>query len=576
MGDDSRANDPGRAQAVRPRRRSHSHSVRRQCERALRGRVRGCRGDRRRACGRSVSRRRRVRGRRPRVRLSDARKALYRPVVLCVLDGWGLAPDSPSNAVTRANTPLLRALVETDPHATLRASGRDVGLPDGVMGNSEVGHLTMGAGYVQYQELVRINDAIENGSFFENPALRAACGAARGKGTLHLMGLISTGGVHADIKHLAALAELARREKVENVVVHAFLDGRDMPPRSALELLPLIPARIATVHGRYYAMDRDKRWDRVERSYRAIVDADAPRVATADEALRACYAKPECRDELLEPHVVGSGAPMRDGDAVIFFNFRPDRARELTWALMKADFDGFKRRRIVRDLTFVTLTDYKVDLPDVLIAFPAQEVTPMAQILAGEGLKQFHTAETEKYAHVTYFFNGGREQPFKGEDRELVPSAKVATYDLEPEMSAAGVAAALVGAVRSGRYDFAIVNLANPDMVGHTGDFAATLKAMEATDAAVGRIVDATLEAGGCVLLTADHGNAEEMAFPNGEPNTQHSTNPVPVILIAKDAARFAVRDGGLVDVAPTLLGLLRLPVPPRMTGQTLLDRTAR
>jgi 2,3-bisphosphoglycerate-independent phosphoglycerate mutase len=506
--------------------------------------------------------------------LNSARKGRYRPVVLCVLDGWGLAPDSPSNAVTRANTPRLRALAATYPHATLRASGRDVGLPDGVMGNSEVGHLTMGAGYVQYQELVRINDAIVNGSFFANATLRAACAAARNRhGTLHLMGLISTGGVHADMKHLAALVELAGRENVQNVVVHAFLDGRDMPPRSALELISLVPARIATVHGRYYAMDRDKRWDRVDRSYRAIVDADGPRVATTEEALRACYSKPECRDELLEPHIVGEGAPMRDGDGVIFFNFRPDRARELTWALMKAEFDGFKRTRVVRDLTFVTMTDYKVGLPNILVAFPTQDVTPMAQILAQDGLRQFHTAETEKYAHVTYFFNGGREEPFAGEDRELVPSAKVATYDQKPEMSAGGVAAAFVRAIRGGAYDFAIVNLANPDMVGHTGNLAATLKAMEATDAAVGQIVDATLAAGGCVLLTADHGNAEEMAFPNGEPNTQHSLNPVPVIFIAKDAGDFAVRDGGLVDVAPTLLGLIGLPVPARMTGRTLLER---
>ncbi len=448
-----------------------------------------------------------------------------------------------------------------------------MGLPDGVMGNSEVGHLTMGAGYIQYQELVRINDAIENGSFFENADMRAACAAVRGRGTLHLMGLISTGGVHADMKHLAALAELAHREKVANVVVHAFVDGRDMPPRSALELIPRVPARIATVHGRYYAMDRDKRWDRVERSYRAIVDADGPRVASAEEALRACYAKPDCRDELLEPHIVGEGAPMRDGDAVIFFNFRPDRARELTWALMQPDFDGFKRSRFVKELTFVTLTDYKVDLPSVLVAFPSQDVIPMAQILADRGLKQFHTAETEKYAHVTYFFNGGREQPFEGEDRELVPSAKVATYDLKPEMSAAGVAAGLVKAMEGGSYDFAIVNLANPDMVGHTGDFEATLKAMEATDTAVGRIVDATLAAGGCVLLTADHGNAEEMAFPSGEANTQHSTNPVPVVFIAKNARRSTIRDGGLVDVAPTVLGLLSLPVPGRMTGRSLLVR---
>ncbi len=504
--------------------------------------------------------------------MSRARPALYRPVVLCVLDGWGIAPDSPSNAVTRANTPRLRALWETYPHATMRTSGRDVGLPDGVMGNSEVGHLTMGAGYVEYQELVRINDAIDDGSFFTNEALRAACAAARAHGTLHLMGLISTGGVHAHMKHLEALVQLAARDHVPNVVVHAFLDGRDMPPRSALELIPRVPVRVATVHGRYYAMDRDKRWDRVERSYRAIVDAEGPRVATAEDALRECYAQPDCRDELLEPHIVGDGAPIRDGDAAIFFNFRPDRARELTWALMKRDFDGFKRARVVKDLTFVTLTDYKVDLPDVRVAFPSQEVTPMAQILADKGLRQLHTAETEKYAHVTYFFNGGREQPFEGEDRELVPSAKVATYDQKPEMSAAGVAAGLVKAIEGGRYDFAIVNLANPDMVGHTGDFNATLEAMEATDAAVGEMVDATLAAGGCMLLTADHGNAEEMAFPNGEPNTQHSTNPVPVVFIAKDASRFALHDGGLVDVAPTLLSLLGLPIPARMTGRSLLD----
>ena len=498
----------------------------------------------------------------------------YRPVVLCVLDGWGLAPDSPSNAVTRANTPHLRDLAAHYPHATLRASGRDVGLPDGVMGNSEVGHLTMGAGYIQYQELVRINDAIEDGSFFANAQLRAACAAGR-KGTLHLMGLISTGGVHADMKHLDALVELARREEVENVVVHAFLDGRDMPPRSALELLPRVPAPIATVHGRYYAMDRDKRWDRVARSYEAIVDAKGRPAASAEDAVRACYAEPECRDELLEPHVVGKGAPMRDKDAVVFFNFRPDRARELTWALMKPDFEGFTRGRVVKGLTFVTLTDYRVELTDVRVAFPPQVVTPMAQILADAGLRQFHTAETEKYAHVTYFFNGGREQPFPGEDRELVPSQKVATYDLKPEMSAAGVASALVKAVQSGAYDFAIVNLANPDMVGHTGDFAATLEAMAATDTAVGAIVDATLAAAGCVLLTADHGNAEEMAFPNGEPNTQHSTNPVPVVFIAKDAERYAIHDGGLVDVAPTLLELLGLPVPGRMTGRSLLERRA-
>jgi 2,3-bisphosphoglycerate-independent phosphoglycerate mutase len=494
-------------------------------------------------------------------------------VVLCVLDGWGIAPDSPTNAVTRANTPRLRELARAYPHATMRASGRDVGLPDGVMGNSEVGHLTMGAGYVRYQELMRINNAIDDGSFYTNGALRAACAAARGHGTLHLMGLISTGGVHADMKHLAALVELARREDVANVVVHAFLDGRDMPPRSALGLIPPIPALIATVQGRYYAMDRDKRWERIERAYLAIVDAVGPRVDRAEDAVRRCYADPECRDELLAPHVVGEGARIEDRDAVIFFNFRPDRARQLTWALMQPDFAGFRRSRVPRDLTFVTMTEYKVGLADVLVAFPPQDVIPMAQILADESLTQFHTAETEKYAHVTYFFNGGREAPFAGEDRELVPSARVATYDLKPDMSAGGVAAALVHAVASGKYDFAIVNLANPDMVGHTGDFAATVRAMEATDGAVGGIVDATLAAGGCVLVTADHGNAEEMAFPDGGPNTQHSSNLVPAIFVARDAAeRFTMRDGTLADVAPTLLTLLGLPAPARMTGRCLLE----
>ena len=499
----------------------------------------------------------------------------HRPVVLCVLDGWGIAPDGPGNAVTRAKTPRLDALFAHYPHAKLQASGRAVGLPDGVMGNSEVGHLTMGAGYIQYQELVRINDAIDDGSFFRNAALRAACAAVRERGTLHLMGLISTGGVHADMKHLAALIELAKQERVARVVVHAFLDGRDMPPRSALELLPLISAPIATVHGRYYAMDRDERWDRTQLSYDAIVDAEGPRSDSAMAAVEQCYRDSECSDELMRPHVVRDGAPMRDRDAVIFFNFRPDRARQLTRALMRKEFDGFVRKRVPRDLTFVTLTEYKLGIREVKVAFAPADVVPMAQVLSEAGLKQFHTAETEKYAHVTYFFNGGREPPFPGEDRTLVPSPKVATYDLRPEMSAGGVADALATAIRGGTYDFAIVNFANPDMVGHTGSFAATIAAMAATDAAVGRVVDAALGAGGCVLLTADHGNAEELLFPDGGRNTQHSTNPVPVIFVARDAARFSIRDGGLSDIAPTLLTLLGLPVPERMTGRSLLQPRA-
>jgi 2,3-bisphosphoglycerate-independent phosphoglycerate mutase len=496
--------------------------------------------------------------------------ARYRPVVLCVLDGWGIAPDGPANAVTRAKTPRLDDLARRYPHSKLEASGRAVGLPDGVMGNSEVGHLTMGAGYIQYQEFVRINDAIDDGTFFRNEALVAACHASRGR-TLHLMGLISTGGVHADMKHLTALIELARREDAGRVAVHAFLDGRDMPPRSALTLLPRVTAPIATVQGRYFAMDRDKRWDRTERAYNAIVAADAPRCGSAEDAVRDCYTRSECGDELMEPRVIGDDATVKDGDAVIFFNFRPDRARQLTWALMQPDFAGFTRRRVVRDLLFVTMTEYRVGLPNVRVAFAPQEVIPMAQIVSEAGLRQFHTAETEKYAHVTYFFNGGREEPFAGEDRALVPSPKVATYDLKPEMSAPGVADKLVAAIRTRSYDFAIVNFANPDMVAHTGDLEATMRAMAATDEAVGRVVDAVIAAGGCIIVTADHGNAEEMLFPDGGRNTQHSTNPVPAIFVARDADRWTIGDGGLRDVAPTLLVLLGLPIPERMTGHSLI-----
>ena len=497
----------------------------------------------------------------------------YRPVVLCVLDGWGIAPDSPANAATRADTPRLDAILRDQPHARLEASGVAVGLPAGVMGNSEVGHLTMGAGYAEPQAFERIERSIADGSFFANPALRAACAAARGGRTLHLMGLLSTGGVHADLRHLAALIDLAKREGVADVVVHAFLDGRDMPPRSALPLIRAVGAPIVTVHGRFYAMDRDKRWDRTERSYRAIVDAEGPTVATAEDALRECYASAECKDELLEPRVVGRGRPMADGDAVIFFNFRPDRARQLTWALIQPDFAGFERPRVVRDLTFVTLTDYQVGSTGIRVAYPPAPVVPIAQVLADRGLRQLHIAETEKYAHVTYFFNGGREEPFPGEDRVLVPSPKVRTYDEAPEMSAVPVAARLAAAVRAGTYAFAIVNFANPDMVGHTGDVEAARRAMSVTDAAVGTVVDATLGAGGCVLLTADHGNVEEMRFPDGGINTQHSTNPVPVAFVSADAASWSIRDGTLADVAPTLLDLLAIPIPDRMTGRTLLAR---
>ncbi|MBM4247826.1 MAG: 2,3-bisphosphoglycerate-independent phosphoglycerate mutase [Deltaproteobacteria bacterium] len=494
----------------------------------------------------------------------------YRPVVLGVLDGWGIAPDGPSNAVRRGGMPRLDALAAGYPRSRLHASGRAVGLPDGVMGNSEVGHLTMGAGLVHYQDLVRINDAIADGSLARNQALVAAARAAR-SGTLHLLGLLSTGGVHADVEHLRAVVEIGRAEGAREVVFHAFLDGRDMPPRSALELLPRVNARIATIQGRYYAMDRDERWDRTARAWRAIVDADAPRVATAADAVRSCYAQEACRDELLEPFVVGAGARVADGDGVVFLNFRPDRARQLTRAFLDAAFAGFGRVRVPR-VTFATMSDYNLALPGLRVAFPRQPLTPLAALVAERGLRQYHAAETEKYAHVTYFFNGGVEEPFPNEERTLVPSPKVATYDLAPAMSAAGVADAMVDALESGRFDFAVFNLANLDMVGHTGSLDAVLTAMRATDVAVGRIADAVLAAGGCLLLTGDHGNAEEMIFPDGGANTQHTTNPVPLILVAADAARFRLRDGGLVDVAPTLLSLLGIPRPATMTGRSLLE----
>ncbi|MGH2377514.1 MAG: 2,3-bisphosphoglycerate-independent phosphoglycerate mutase [Candidatus Limnocylindria bacterium] len=500
----------------------------------------------------------------------------YRPVVLCVLDGWGIAPPGPANAVTSARTPLIDALFARYPRATLAASGRAVGLPDGVMGNSEVGHLTMGAGYVQYQELVRVNDAIAAGSFFRNEALVAAARAVRGGGTLHLLGLLSTGGVHADLAHLAALAELARREGAHGLAYHCFLDGRDMPPRSALELLPKVGVPVATVHGRYWAMDRDKRWDRTERSWLAIVDGVGPRVADPQEAVRRCYERAECRDELLEPAVVGEGAPVRDGDAVVFFNFRPDRARQLTLAFMQEGFDGFAPKRRPKVSAFVTLTDFKLGLSNVAVAFPQQPLVPLAEVLAERGLRQLHTAETEKYAHVTYFFNGGREEPFPGEDRVLVPSQKVATYDLKPEMSAAEVARGLVERIRGGAHDFAVVNFANPDMVGHTGDIAAAKRAMEVTDECVGLVADAVLAAGGCMLLTADHGNAEQMRFPEGGVNTQHTTNPVPAVLVGAGLEGARLRDGELRDVAPTLLELFGIPAPDRMTGASLLASVFR
>jgi 2,3-bisphosphoglycerate-independent phosphoglycerate mutase len=512
-----------------------------------------------------------------------------RPVVLIILDGWGIGRDEPGNAVLAANTPTLDRLLRTYPHATLRCSGEDVGLPAGQMGNSEVGHLNLGAGFIVYQWITRIDRAITDGSFFENPALVAAVERCRQRGsTLHLLGLAGTGGVHAHSRHLIALLDLAKRRGLMRVAVHAFTDGRDTSPTSGLGFVDEIErhlsslgiGRIATVSGRYYAMDRDRRWDRTRLAYEAIVDAQGPVAASARQAIEASYAA-DVTDEFIVPTVIADEQhpPIRvePGDEIIFFIFRADRARQLTRALAEPDFQGFARGRVVAGVCPVTtMTRYEVGLP-VTVAFEPHDVTsPVARVVSDAGLTQFHCAETEKYAHVTFFFNGGREEPFPGEERTLIPSPKVATYDLQPEMSAAGVTDAVVEAIGSGRFDFVIVNYANCDMVGHTGVFSAAVKAVETVDTCLGRVLDAVAAARGVALVTADHGNAEEMIDrATGGPMTAHTTNPVWVVLVTPDdhALRHTTlrSDGILSAVAPTIVRLLGLPTPEEMTTPALI-----
>jgi 2,3-bisphosphoglycerate-independent phosphoglycerate mutase len=485
-----------------------------------------------------------------------------RPVALVVLDGWGLADPGPGNAVELADTPVFDELWERWPTTTLTAWGPAVGLPDGQMGNSEVGHLNLGAGAIVKQDLLRIDEAIEDGSFFENEVLRAACGAER----LHLLGLVSAGGVHASTEHLKALVKLADELGVKDIVIHAFTDGRDTNPDSGArylaELEAALPenARVASVTGRYHAMDRDRRWDRTELTMKALVDGEAEFTAESGEAaVRAAYERDET-DEFIKPTLVGEEGRIRPGDQVIFFNFRPDRARQLTEALSK-----------VPDLRITTLTEYHEDW-DHPVAFPQErpEVT-LASTLAARGLSQLHVAETEKYAHVTYFFNGGEEEPYEGEDRCLVDSPRdVPTYDHKPEMSAREATDAFVERWSAGDYAFGIINYANPDMVGHTGVIEAAVKGVETVDECLGRLVEAVSEGGGVSLITADHGNADNMLEPDGSPNTAHSMNPVPVI-VTSDVGR--LREGGvLADVAPTLLALMGSDPCPEMTGENLID----
>jgi 2,3-bisphosphoglycerate-independent phosphoglycerate mutase len=477
-----------------------------------------------------------------------------------ILDGWGCAPPGPGNAVELAETPVFDRIWATYPHSRLKASGEAVGLPPGQMGNSEVGHLTIGSGRILFQDLMRINVAIESGEFFENPALVEAFERAKTKGTnVHLLGLVSYGGVHSHIDHLRALLDLARRQGMaDRTWIHAFTDGRDVSPTSAVSDLAELPAdRIATVVGRYYAMDRDQRWERTERALAALVIGEGQRATVPVEAVQESYDR-AITDEFIEPIVLEGRPRIQRGDVVIVFNFRPDRARQLTQKLLASGFD------------VVTMTRYRDDL-DCPVAFPDQDVhETLAEVLAEHGLRQLHVAETEKYAHVTYFFNGGREEEWPGEVRVLVPSPRdVPSYDHKPEMSAPEVTDRFVEAISSGDFAFAVLNLANPDMVGHTGSVPAAVKAVETVDSCLGRVLEAVDQAGGVCLITADHGNAEHMIEPDGSPHTAHTTNPVPLVLTDTMST---ISGGELSDLAPTVLGILGLDKPLQMTGKTLMS----
>jgi 2,3-bisphosphoglycerate-independent phosphoglycerate mutase len=498
-------------------------------------------------------------------------------VCLVVLDGWGLAPDGPGNAISQAETPVFDRLWQENAHTTLRAWGGHVGLPEGQMGNSEVGHLNLGAGAVVKQDLARIDDSIADGSFFENEALVAACAAAREspRGRLHLMGLVSDGGVHSGWTHIEACIELAAQEGVPDLVVHVFTDGRDTLPQSSPGYIEEVErwlkqaGRIGTVSGRYYAMDRDKRWERVKLAYDAIVHGQGLHADDAASAIAEAHEREET-DEFIKPTVIGDYDGVADGDVVIHFNFRPDRAREMVMALAEEGFEEFSSGGRP-DLELTTFTRLHDDW-EFPVAFPPKApATTLAEVLSEHGVKQLHVAETEKYAHVTYFFNGGREREWEGEERRLVDSPRdVATYDLKPEMSANAAADAFVEGWSEGDFGFGVINFANPDMVGHSGVIPAAVRAVEAVDACLGRVVEAVEASGGACLVTADHGNADNMLEPDGSPNTAHSLNPVPLILTAGDAGLDP--DGGvLADVAPTVLALLGIEQPEAMTGRSLL-----
>jgi 2,3-bisphosphoglycerate-independent phosphoglycerate mutase len=500
-----------------------------------------------------------------------------RPLVLCILDGWGERKDGDDNAIDKAKTPVWHELMRRWPHSRLEASEHYVGLPDGQMGNSEVGHTNLGAGRSVLQDLPRIDKAIADGEIARIPALTEFIGKMKaGKGTVHVMGLISPGGVHSHQHQIAALASIAAEAGLP-VAVHAFLDGRDTPPKSAVGYLKQFQKdvaghgaiRIATVCGRYYAMDRDKRWDRVEKAYRMLTDGEGEKAADPVAAVEAAYTRSET-DEFVLPTVIGDYRGMQDSDALLFANFRADRVRETATALLDPDFSGFTRQKQVKFAAAAGLVEYSTELNRFMPAlFPPENLSDtFGEIVSKSGLTQLRIAETEKYAHVTFFFNGGRETVFPGEERILVPSPKVATYDQQPEMSAPELTDKVVAAIRSGRFDVIVLNYANTDMVGHTGKLDAAIKAAEAVDAALGRLVPAIREAGGEMLVTADHGNFEQMTADDGQPHTQHTVGPVPLVYVGRAAT---LEHGALRDLAPTVLALMALPQPAEMTGHSLV-----
>jgi 2,3-bisphosphoglycerate-independent phosphoglycerate mutase len=508
------------------------------------------------------------------------------PVVLVILDGWGHREDSNGNAIATASTPIMDSLWAAYPRTLIHTSGKNVGLPDGQMGNSEVGHLNIGAGRVVPQELVRISDAVEDGSLLSNPALVKTCQEIKQSGgKLHLVGLCSYGGVHSHLTHLLGLLDLAKAQNVSEVCVHLTTDGRDTKPTDGIAAIQRIQehidqiglGRIVTLSGRYYSMDRDHRWDRIQRVYEVMTQDGKGDGRTALDVLKASYEE-EVTDEFVIPTRIAPGA-IQPGDGVIFFNFRPDRARQLTQAFVDPNFKGFERERIT-PLTFATFTQYDPNLP-VLVAFEPQNLDNiLGQVIAQHGLRQFRTAETEKYAHVTYFFNGGIEEPFEGEDRELVQSPMVATYDRAPAMSADKVTDVAIAAVEKQIYSLIVINYANPDMVGHTGQMEATVKAIETVDRCVGRLLESIVRSGGTTIIIADHGNAEYMWDEQGNPWTAHTTNLVPFILVEGEGRKIpghgtevSLRsDGRLADIAPTILEILKLPQPPEMTGRSILE----